>query len=272
VDVTITHGQPGDNIPIAGVPNLRDMGGWAASGGRVRRGMLYRSAEFGALEGDAAGSFAKLGIRSVYDLRTADERTANPNTVPAGTEYTILDILADAQSAAPAMVGKALADPKMAAETLGDGKAVAMFEEGYRQIVGLPSALTGYRQFFTDISEPEHRPGAFHCTTGKDRTGWAAATFLLALGVSEEDVYADYLLTNEQLVPALKPLVDQFAAAGGDADLLTPVIGVQRSYLDAGLAEMRKRFKSIDGYFTDGLGLDAATIERLRSDFIEEAE
>jgi protein-tyrosine phosphatase len=263
--------HPGQNIPIPGVPNLRDMGGWATPGGRVRTGMLYRTAEFGALEGDAADSFAKLGIRSVYDFRTADERAASPNTVPSGTEYTILDILADADSAAPALVGKALSDPKEAAEALGGGKAVSMFEDGYRQIVGLPSALTGYRQFFTDISEPEHRPGAFHCTTGKDRTGWAAAMFLLLLGVSEDDVYADYLLTNDQLVPALQPVVDKFAAAGGDPDLLTPILGVQRSYLDAGLEEMHTRFKSIDGYFTDGLGLDAATIEKIRSDFVDEA-
>jgi protein-tyrosine phosphatase len=89
--------------------------------------------------------------------------------------------------------------------------------------------------------------------------------------VSEEDVYADYLLTNDQLVPALQPLVDKFAAAGGDPDLLTPVLGVQRSYLDAGLDEMKKRYKSLDGYFTDGLGLEAGTIEKIRSDFVEEA-
>jgi protein-tyrosine phosphatase len=261
--------QPGQNIPIAGVPNLRDMGGWSVPGGRVKTGMLYRSAEFGALEGDAAEAFAKLGIRSVYDLRTADERAANPNTVPAGTEYTILDILADSKDAAPALVGKALADPKLAEETLGGGKAVAMFEKGYRQIVSLPSALTGYNQFFTDISQAEHRPGAFHCTTGKDRTGWAAATFLLLLGVSEDDVYKDYLLTNDQLIPALKPMVDKVAATGIDPDLLTPILGVQRSYLDAGLEEMHKRYNSIDGYLTGGLGLPESTIERLRSDYIE---
>jgi len=263
--------QPGQNIPIPGVPNLRDMGGWATPKGRVRTGMLYRTAEFGALQGDAADSFAKLGIRSVYDLRTADERAANPNTVPAGTEYMVLDILADADSAAPALVGKALSDPKKAEEALGGGKAVSMFEDGYRQIVTLPSALTGYHQFFTDISEAEHRPGAFHCTTGKDRTGWAAATFLLLLGVSEEDMYADYLLTNDQLVPALQPLVDKFAAAGGDPDLLTPILGVQRSYLDAGLDEMKKQYGSFDGYVSDGLKLDDATIEKIRADFVEEA-
>jgi len=52
----------------------------------------------------------------------------------------------------------------------------------------------------------------FHCTAGKDRTGWAAASTLLLLGVSTGDVFADYLLTNDQLRPALQPLLDQFRA------------------------------------------------------------
>jgi len=264
-----TSRQPGQSIDIATVPNLRDLGGWPAPGGRVRSGLLFRSAEFSGLQGDDAAAFAKLGIRSVYDLRTSDERAAQPNVVPPGVEYIIVDVLRDATGAAPAQVVKAMSDPAVAERLLGGGKAVAMFEDGYRQIVGLPSALTGYRQFFTDISQPEHRPAVFHCTTGKDRTGWAAAALLLLLGVAHDDVYADYLLTNEQLVPKLQPQVDQFTAAGGDPDLLTPVIGVQTSYLDAAIEEMQKRFGGIDGYFADGLGLDAATVERLRSSYIE---
>jgi protein-tyrosine phosphatase len=264
-----TTRQPGQNIDIATVPNLRDLGGWPARGGRVRQGLLYRSAEFSGLQGDDAAAFAKLGIRSVYDLRTADERAAQPNVVPGGVEYIIVDVLQDATGAAPAQVVNALTDPALAERILGGGKAVAMFEDGYRQIVGLPSALTGYRQFFTDISQPEHRPAVFHCTTGKDRTGWAAASLLLLLGVAHDDVYADYLLTNQQLVPKLQPMVDQFTANGGDPALLAPVIGVQTSYLDAAVDEMQKRFGSIHGYFADGLGLDPGTIELLRSSYIQ---
>lgn len=263
--------QPGANIPIKSVPNLRDLGGWSTGSGKVRAGVIFRSAEFGALQGEDAAEFAKLGIRSVYDLRTTEERTANPNTVPPGTEYTILDILSDSTGAAPAVVGKVMANPALAQDLLGDGKAVSLFEEGYRQIVSLPSALTGYGQFFTDISEKEHRPAVFHCTTGKDRTGWAAASLLMLLGVSRDDVLTEYLLTNEQLVPTLKPLIDQFAAAGGDPDLLTPVVGVQKEYLDTGIDEMEKRYKTIENYFTDGLGLGSAIIDKLRSDLIEPA-
>jgi Tyrosine phosphatase family len=69
----------------------------------------------------------------------------------------------------------------------------------------------------------------FHCTTGKDRTGWAAAATLLLLGVSTDDVFADYLPTNDQLHPALQPLLGQFRSIGGDPDLLKPVVGVQKN-------------------------------------------
>jgi protein-tyrosine phosphatase len=266
-----TESVAGRNIPIASVPNLRDLGGWAAPGGRVRAGLIYRSAEFTDLQGDDAAAFGQLGIRSVYDLRTTDERTQSPNQVPAGTEYIIVDVLRDASGASPALMPKILGDPAFAADFLGGGKAVSIFEGAYRQIVSIGSALTGYQQFFTDIAEPEHRPALFHCQTGKDRTGWAAASLLLLLGVSKDDVYADYMLTNDQLLPALKPMIDQFVAAGGEAALLTPVLGVQASYLDAAIDEMETRFGSVEGYFKDGLGFDDDWIAAIRASYLEPA-
>jgi len=260
--------QPGQNIPIPTIPNLRDLGGWATPTGKVRRGLLYRSAEFSKLAGEDAAAFGTLGIRSVYDFRTEPERAAQPNVVPAGVEYVVLDILADSTNAAPAQILKVLGDPKGAQELLGGNKAAAMFEAGYREIVSLSSALTGYRQFFTDIGKKEHRPAVFHCTTGKDRTGWGAAALLLLLGVGEEDVYRDYLLTNA-LLPAMQPMIEKFTSIGGDPDLLTPVLGVAKPYLAAGITEMQSKFGTIDGYFSAGLGLDTATIESLKTTYVE---
>ena len=89
------------------------------------------------------------------------------------------------------------------------------------------------------------------------------------LGVAEDDVYADYLLTNQQLLPTLKPFIDRFVAAGGDADLLTPVLGVQAEYLAAAIDEMRQRFGTIDGYFSEGLHLPTQTMERLKNAFVQ---
>jgi protein-tyrosine phosphatase len=109
----------GQNIPIGSVPNLRDLGGWAAPGGRVRSGLIYRSAEFANLTGEDAAAFGKLGIRSVYDLRTAAEQAAQPNALPDGVEHVSLDILADSTNPAPALLLKVMGDPKAAEEALG---------------------------------------------------------------------------------------------------------------------------------------------------------
>jgi protein-tyrosine phosphatase len=72
-------------------------------------------------------------------------------------------------------------------------------------------------------------------------------------------------------VPSLRPQVDAFAAAGGDPDLLSPVIGVQTSHLNVAVEQLQKRFGSIEGYFAGGLGLDEATIDQLRSSYIQDA-
>ncbi|WP_344738013.1 tyrosine-protein phosphatase [Microbacterium awajiense] len=269
--IATTGVSPGMAIVVEGIPNLRDVGGWPTDGGRVRTGAVYRSAEFSALAGSAADKFSELGIRAVYDLRTADERAANANVVPQGTEYIVFDILADRPGAGPAQMLQVLSDPAAAEKLLGDGKAVKMFEQSYRQFLSLPSAITGYRQFFTLLAEKEHRPALFHCTTGKDRTGWAAAALLMMLGVGDDDVRADYLLTNDSLVPALQPMVDRFASIGGDPELLAPVIGVREEYLDAARSEMQSRFGDVETYFSKGLGLSSGTIDALRADLVVSA-
>jgi protein-tyrosine phosphatase len=262
--------RPGQRIGIPSVPNLRDIGGYGTSaGGQVRTGLLYRSVELNHLQNEDLAAFAELGIRTVFDLRTAAERSAEPDVVPQGTELVVCDVLEDSQTAAPAELMKVLSDPSLAEQMLGDGKAVQMFESGYRQIVSLPSALAAYRTFFTAIAEDAHRPALFHCTTGKDRTGWAAAATLLLLGVSEEDVAYDYGLSNRDLLPALKPLSEHFRAAGGDPHLLDPVLGVDQAYLQTALDEMRQRFGSIEGYFAEGLGIDETGQEELRSTLTE---
>ena len=67
---------PGRSIPIASVPNLRDLGGWVTrDGGHVRTGVLYRSAGLGKLQGGDVQTLGDLGIRSVYDMRTRISRT-----------------------------------------------------------------------------------------------------------------------------------------------------------------------------------------------------
>jgi len=263
-------GAPGERISITTAPNLRDLGGWRTSDGSVvRRGVVYRSAELARLSGDDVLAFGALGIRTVYDLRTAAERSAHPDQLPPPTKLTVLDVLADATGAAPAELAEALHDPHAASAALGDGKAQSMFVAAYGDLVTLPSAIGAYRRLFTELADAQHRPALFHCTTGKDRTGWAAAALHMLLGVSEDDVMRDYLLTNEELLPQLKPIFDRFQAAGGDPAILRPVLGVDRAYLSAALERMRESYGGIDAYFSRGLGIDDTTLEHLRGALID---
>ena len=263
---------PGQSIAIASVPNLRDLGGWPTrGGGRVRWGLLYRSTELGRLAGADMAAFAALGIRSVYDLRTEAERSTQPDRLPPGTEYVVADVVADLVDAAPAQLFKVATDPQAAEALLGGGKGLALFEEGYREIVSLPSASAAYRRLFSDLTGEEHRPALFHCTTGKDRTGWAAASLLTLLGVPDDLVMQEYLLTNAELLPAEQPLLERFKALGGDPEVLRPVVAVAPEYLEAARDEMDKTFGSIKGYFSEGLGLDEAAQQSLRSAFVEGA-
>jgi protein-tyrosine phosphatase len=260
----------GADLGIVSLPNLRDLGGYPSrSGGRVRTGLVYRSTELSGLEGDDEESFARLGVRTVFDLRTEGERCAKPDRLPAGTDYVVADVLRDSIQPAPAHLMAVLSDPAAAGEYFGRGPGKAFFVEAYREFVCLGSARSSYRAVFSGLARPEHRPVLFHCSTGKDRTGWAAAALLLFLDVAEEDVLADYLLSSIRLGPSLQPFLEEFRTRGGDPDLLRPILDVRTEYLESALDEVRRLFGTIEGYFRDGLGLRDAECESLRAALLE---
>ncbi|MDX2468331.1 MAG: tyrosine-protein phosphatase, partial [Acidimicrobiia bacterium] len=137
---------PGSSIPIASLPNLRDLGGWPTrDGGTIRRGQVFRSTAPHALADEDVASFRNLGIRTVYDLRTEAEKLAEPDRVPDGVEYREIDVMADSSGAAPTQMITVLGDPQAAEEMLGGGKAERTFVDAYREFVTLPSARNGYR-------------------------------------------------------------------------------------------------------------------------------
>lgn len=269
--VTVTPGAPS---PIGSLPNLRDLGGWRAADGRVvRSGVLFRSTDFSSLADDDIATLEGLGLRTMYDLRSVHEREAIPDPPLPGVTEIGLDVLADAQMSIPANIGAVLADPAVVAqadEVLSGGKAREMICGTYREMITLPSATASYSEFYRGLHGDAPGPILFHCTTGKDRTGWAAAAFLTLVGVGEEDVYHDYLLTNERLIPALRPIFDGFAAAGGDPELLVGVLGVDAGYLDAAFDEVRTRFGGIEGYFSEALGIGTGEQDKIRERFLVE--
>jgi protein-tyrosine phosphatase len=265
--VTLTQAERLPEVPT--LPNLRDVGGLETAAGRlVRTGLLYRSTALNNLDGPGAEAFARLGIRTIYDLRTASERAEQPDHVPPGVDYVVADMLSDADGRTPGQMMESLTDPAVALEAFGDGKGAAMFVVKYREFVGLESARRALGRLFTDLAEERRRPALIHCTTGKDRTGWAAASLLLWLGVPAAAVERDYLASNEQLRPAFQAMLDDFVARGGRPGLLDAFIGVLPEYLESALAEMRRLYGTVESYFADGLALDGETRAALRAAFL----
>ena len=119
-----------------------------------------------------------------------------------------------------------------------------------------------FAEFFR-ILLAKDAPLVFHCTAGKDRTGFAAALILLALGVPREVVMRDYLLTNE--------LYRRPAFAEGHAaeEVLAVLWRVQREFLDAALLKVDEDYGGVETYLVDVLGLDAAAQQELSGRYLQ---
>jgi protein-tyrosine phosphatase len=268
---------PGDSLGLAlgieAIPNLRDVGGYGIDDGAVvARGLVYRSDTFHPMSEEDITRLKSLDLRNDYDLRTKAEVQAKPDQMPAGVQYHLLNVLADAKSSAPAELEKLMHEPKKANEALGGGKIEKMFADAYREFVTLPSAKQSYRTLFLALADRENLPAVFHCTTGKDRTGWAAAALLTLLGVPRETVMADFMRTNDYTLPQFEPVIDEFVAAGGDRAIAEAVFGVKAEYLEASFDEMQKRYGTIERYFSEGLGIDAAGQNALRVLYVEDRQ
>lgn len=274
-------------IQLATAPNLRSLGGLPVRDGEVIHDSLFRSATLGALSAADGESLVELGVRRVFDFRTDGERRSAPDQLPQGVEHVSLDVLGEHAGDLAASLGhigvpgqkhgKTRPPAQVAAmisgvnEALGNGRGAAMLRDSYTKIVSSESALRAYRDFYfslADGSGTDITPSLFHCTTGKDRTGWAAASLLLLLGADDDTVMADYLQTNTDILPMITPMLAQAEGAGIDPELLRPVLTVDPSFLDAALVEMTTRFGSVEGYFIEGLGLGEEHLRSLRSRYV----
>jgi len=257
-----------EQLTIPSIPNLRDVGGCLTrSGHRIRTGVLYRSSGLQALAPEDTDAIARLAIRTVYDLRMAREQAEAPDRIPARTRHVPVDVLAGWTDGGPSRLFGWFQDPASGREALGNGGAEALWVEQYRAFVRLPGARAAYGMLFRDLAIGLHRPALVHCATGKDRTGWAAAALQLLLDVPEEAVMDHFLESMRHLGPLVEPFLAAFAARGGDPELLRPILDVRPGYLVAALDELRNGYGSIERYFNDGLGVDEATREALRTAF-----
>ncbi|MEP6792294.1 MAG: tyrosine-protein phosphatase [Ramlibacter sp.] len=212
----------------------------------VRPNTLFRSDHLGALDADDAAQIAALDIRRVLDFRGSEERQSAMCALPGLTVHSL--------AIEPTIV-QVLTSLIAAGHTLTPADVVAHMQDTYRGFV--QHNTHRFAELFTHLLE-SNEPLVFHCTAGKDRTGFAAALILLALGVPHDDVMRDYMLTNERLKP---PPASRYNLAPEVASVL---YRVQPEFLNASFEAIDAGYGSLEAYFRDGLRLADAQRGRLR--------
>jgi protein-tyrosine phosphatase len=231
------------SLAIRNPSNFRDLAGHVRL--PVRPQVLFRSDHLGALDEDDARQIGALGIRRVLDFRGMHERSAAICALPGVAVHSL--------AIEPTIVQK-LSALLAAGEGLTGADVVALMQDTYRGFVR--HSTHRFAEFFGHLLESDV-PTVFHCTAGKDRTGFAAALVLRALGATHEEVMHDYLLTNERLHPGVLrlPLPEHVARV---------LLGVQPDFLDAAFEAVREDYGSLQAYLREGLGLRDAEQVRLR--------
>jgi protein-tyrosine phosphatase len=256
-------------LNLEGVHNFRDYGGYPVSGGgRLRRGLLWRSGQHHRATDSDLDAIAGIGLASVFDLRSSQERTNEPCRRPDGFAARVheADDPAPRQRSAPHLA-VAQATRKRTPESTRAGMV-----KNYARMCFRPELQAMVCTMLAELAEGRGA-SLVNCMAGKDRTGIAVAMVHLAAGVHRDDAIADYVLTNTagDAEARIATGIETIKAMSGDMDeaILRVLMGVEPEYLESAFAAVDAEHGSIDAYLADVLGADAALRERLKAALVE---
>jgi protein-tyrosine phosphatase len=244
-------------IAFEGCFNFRDLGGYAtADGGRLRWDRLFRADGIHRLTDADLERFQELGIVTIVDLRgyeEADERGRLDHQA-LGASYhhlPLVDVVPDMTAFDPVVA----AGPSFVADRYSD-----MLAEGSGRIAAALGVL----------GAPGALPAVFHCSAGKDRTGIVAGILLRLLGVSMDDVVADYAISDAAMRRLLDSVVDRSAEAAATlARYPSAMLGAHPANMDRFLGRIESQHGSMAAYVAS-IGVGQEVVERLRGSLVEQ--
>src|SRR6266851_3228206 len=243
--------SPSRHLNLEGASNFRDLGGYPTGDGRiVRWRQIFRSNHLGHLTAADIDIVRSLKVRSAFDFRGLDERAA----AACGIE----DITVHPLPIEPTVVAALRA--RLAAGTLSADDAREIMRESYRSYVR--HNTHSFRALFGHLMD-DRAPLVIHCTAGKDRTGFACALILHALGVPDDVIADDYLLTNR--------FYRRDPNSSSDLpDDVRQVLGtVETSFLAAAFEVIAEQYGDLEAYFDVGLNLGARERLQLQARYLE---
>lgn len=251
---------------VAGFPlrmGVRDLGGLRGANGRpVRQGLLYRGSALIGLTEDQREAVDELGLALMVDLRATGELEGRPDYVPNGCEYIRVSGMYDEDGEeidfSPAGIMRIM-------ERIQDNP------EGFMK--GLYTSMMFQNPAVHELVDRlvrEQVPMYFHCTAGKDRTGVCAAVILMLLGVSDDEIVREFLLTNEYRSEIINMPPEELPESIPEVvrESWAKVNSVNEDDLRNAFAAVDARYDSREEYFEAEFGLDEAKLSALRDRYL----
>lgn len=251
---------------VAGFPQqmgVRDLGGLRGAEGRpVRSGIFYRGSAFANLDSAQRRAVDGLGLRFILDLRATGEVTGNVDYVPHGVEYLRIAGMYDENGDEVDFSPEGIARISERIQENPESFMPNLYES---MMFGNP-AIHALVEHMVEGKAPLY----IHCTAGKDRTGVCAALILTLLGVSDDDIVSEFLLTNEYRKPIINmnPVDMPAWVSERDRQNWAKMNSVSESDLRSAFAAVDARFASREDYFAQEFGLDAKALADLRSRYL----
>jgi len=257
---------PARHIVLDGAVNVRDIGGYRSSyGPEVMRGRLFRGDALSQLTDPDVQRLDGLGLRTVIDFRTPGEiLLSGTDRLPYGVELASLPVSGGDLGAVYELIADG--DHERQRAELGGGRAAEFMVEINRGFVADPRQRDVFGTALRLLCSSGRLPLLYHCSSGKDRTGWMTAVVLTAVGVPREVVLRDYLLSNDFHRTGYQKLRFDLVKAGivADPELLRPILEQSPTYLGAAFEEADRRYGSFGAFLTHGLEIGAAMLGELR--------
>lgn len=263
------------SIPLYSIKNSRELGGYITTDGRtVKSSLLLRTAALhGISDEDIRTLTDTYHLQHIIDFRMSMEITGAEDPPINGAQYHHLNVI-DLSNMSPQDTSEIDINSLDLIQVIKISEQFGMLEEDmYIDFLASETGRKAYADFFSILldTDPE-RAVLWHCTSGKDRTGLAAMLLLSALGVDEEWINKDYLLTNEYNAQRITGTRRYLKAQGYDDALIKKAVivfdAVDERFMRNALAYLKKEYGSALGYIRDGLNISQSEIEALEEKYL----
>ncbi|MGK5094660.1 tyrosine-protein phosphatase [Deltaproteobacteria bacterium TL4] len=246
-------------IPFKGCYNFRDLGGYPTKDGRkVKWGTVFRSDQLLRLNNEDLELLESLKIKVLCDLRHEEERKKAVNRLPENNQIQSIHLPIYDERLDPGLIRK-----KLEVDPLKGIDYHQVMIDVYQDYI--LKFTYQFKEIFNKLLDSSNLPLLFHCIGGKDRTGIASVLLLSALGVPENIVLYDYILTSA----FTKNWLNSLSTQAQMPEPLIPLFVVHKDYIQGAFDGVNQTYGSLDAYLKEALDLDEAKCSALQDLLLE---